>query len=147
KRLACRTYPSGQCFPFRQECDTCPSDRGRRLPVSRIRARAALTLCAVTGVVACASAAAAPPGEVWVSTVIAGSGMQHYGGDGGPATAAGLTVAGVAVDTQGNIYLADTSDGAGTRIRKIGADGKINTVGGGGTNSRSKEETVGATTA
>jgi hypothetical protein len=118
----------------------------------KVRARTAFTLCALAGTVSCACAAAAAPaapaGQVWVSTVIAGSGLPHFGGDGGPAAAAGLAVAGVAVDPQGAVYLADTSDGpGGTRIRRISVDGKISTVGGGGANPRQREETAAAASA
>ncbi|MHB8261981.1 MAG: NHL domain-containing protein [Bacteroidia bacterium] len=40
-----------------------------------------------------------------------------YSGDGGPATAAGLSAMGVALDTAGNLYIADS----GSRIRKVSA--------------------------
>ena len=52
-----------------------------------------------------------------VITTIAGTGVQSYSGDGGPATAATLGQPdGVAVDTAGNIYIADTTN---TVIREI----------------------------
>lgn len=58
-------------------------------------------------------------------TTVAGGGSA---GDGGPATAASLpNPAGVAVDTSGNLYIAQYS---GSSIRKVGADGKITTVAG-----------------
>ena len=50
-------------------------------------------------------------------------------GDGGPATSAPLTdPAALALDRQGNLYIAD---GAGGRIRKVTPDGIITTVAGG----------------
>ena len=53
-----------------------------------------------------------------------------YVGDGGYATAAILSQAeGVAVDTRGNIYVADADD---SRIRRITPDGRIQTVAGTG---------------
>ena len=46
-----------------------------------------------------------------VITTIAGNGHSGYSGDGGPATAATLNYPeGVAVDTQGNVYIADTQN-------------------------------------
>ncbi len=46
-------------------------------------------------------------------TTIAGNGKFNYSGDGGPATSAGLYFPrGVAVDAQGNVYIADTSNQA-----------------------------------
>jgi uncharacterized protein YjdB len=63
-------------------------------------------------------------------TTVAGTGNARYSGDKGPATSAGLMYPiGVAVDTSGNIYIADTSD---NRIRKVDTSGTITTVAGGG---------------
>jgi uncharacterized protein (TIGR03437 family) len=63
-----------------------------------------------------------------VSTV-AGNGAYGYSGDGGPATSAELDVpSGVAVDSAGNLYIADAQN---HRIRKV-ASGKIWTVAGNG---------------
>jgi hypothetical protein len=62
-----------------------------------------------------------------ISTV-AGSGDAGGGGDGGAATAASLVnPVGVAVDTSGNLYIADDA-----RVRKVGAGGVITTVAGNG---------------
>jgi sugar lactone lactonase YvrE len=65
-----------------------------------------------------------------ISTV-AGDGVGGYSGDGGAATSAELYAPnGVAVDSAGNIYIADTSN---SRIRKVTAStGKISTVAGDG---------------
>ena len=69
-----------------------------------------------------------------ISTV-AGDGASGYGGDGGPATAAQINAPrGVAVDSAGNIYIADTNN---QRIRKVTAStGVITTVAGNGTKGR-----------
>lgn len=62
-------------------------------------------------------------------TTVAGTGEQGYSGDNGPATAAVLnSPAGVAVDTAGNVYIADTHN---NRIRKV-TSGTITTVAGTG---------------
>ncbi len=52
-----------------------------------------------------------------------------YGGDGGAATNAGVSSIGVAVDSFGNLFIADTYN---NRIRKVGTDGIITTVAGNG---------------
>jgi len=63
-------------------------------------------------------------------TVIAGTGAAGFAGDGGPARAAQLnSPGGLAVDPQGNLYIADTGN---NRIRAIGSDGIIRTIAGTG---------------
>ena len=64
-------------------------------------------------------------------TTIAGTGLDLYGGDGGPAAAANLNgPQGVALDGAGNLYIADTGN---QRIRKVNlATGVITTVAGNG---------------
>lgn len=71
------------------------------------------------------------PGGI-IST-IAGTGTNGFAGDGGSALAAELNAPiGITCDAAGNVYVAE--DGPPGRIRKITiADGKINTVAGGGT--------------
>ena len=82
-----------------------------------------------------AVAAVAATGAFGVSgggtiTTIAGNGKQGFSGDGGPATRAQLrSVYGVAVDRQGNVYIADT---ANRRVRKVSASGTITTFAGTG---------------
>jgi len=64
-----------------------------------------------------------------VITTIAGTGQQGFSGDGGPATQAQIRQPDdVAVDGQGNIFIADTMNG---RIRKINRNGIITTIAGG----------------
>ena len=61
-------------------------------------------------------------------TTVAGNGAAGFSGDGGPATSATLNFpAGVAVDSAGVIYIADTWN---HRIRMVDSDGKIHTVAG-----------------
>jgi uncharacterized protein (TIGR03437 family) len=65
-----------------------------------------------------------------VITTLAGNGNPGYSGDGGPATQAHLTQPrGVAVDTNGNVYVADTGN---NQVRRIDALGTITTVDTGG---------------
>jgi trimeric autotransporter adhesin len=65
-------------------------------------------------------------------TTLAGTGTAAYGGDGGLAIGASLNEPnGIAVDANGNVYVADRSN---NRIRKINAaDGIITTIAGTGT--------------
>jgi sugar lactone lactonase YvrE len=57
---------------------------------------------------------------------IAGTGVQGFSGDGGPAVSARLAFPdGVAVDASGTVYIADTQNRA---IRKVTPDGIINTL-------------------
>ena len=63
-------------------------------------------------------------------TTVAGTGMDGFSGDSGPATAAQLDFpTGVALDEAGNLFIADVSN---HRIRMVDAFGTITTVAGGG---------------
>jgi sugar lactone lactonase YvrE len=66
-----------------------------------------------------------------IITKVAGNGIDGFSGDGGAATAAGLGHPfGVALDSAGNLYIADTFN---ARIRKVAAEsGIITTVAGNG---------------
>jgi sugar lactone lactonase YvrE len=65
-----------------------------------------------------------------ILTLVAGNGTTGYSGDNGPATAAQLNgPAGVAVDSAGNLYIADTGNNL---IREV-SNGVISTVAGNGT--------------
>ena len=65
-----------------------------------------------------------------ILTLVAGNGTPGFSGDNGPATSAQLnSPAGVAVDSAGNVYIAD---GCNHRIRKV-SNGVITTVAGNGT--------------
>jgi hypothetical protein len=79
-----------------------------------------------------------------VISTVAGSGSASYSGDGGPATAAGITrPIGLALDAAGNVYV---SDYYAYRVRKVdAATGTITTVA--GTGSRGNTGDGGAATA
>jgi RHS repeat-associated protein len=65
-----------------------------------------------------------------IITTVAGTGVQGFAGDGGPATQAQLYFPiGVAIGPDGSFYIADTSN---ERIRRVGPDGIITTVAGTG---------------
>jgi sugar lactone lactonase YvrE len=65
-----------------------------------------------------------------IITTVAGNGTGGYSGDGGPATSAQLADAfAVAVDGQGNIYIADNGN---NRVRAVSTDGTITTIVGNG---------------
>ena len=63
-------------------------------------------------------------------TTVAGNALPGFSGDGGPAALAELnTPTAVAIDNQGRLYIADS---ANNRIRRVAADGTIDTVVGNG---------------
>jgi sugar lactone lactonase YvrE len=63
-------------------------------------------------------------------TIVAGNGLSGFGGDGGPAPAAQLNyIHCIALDSSGNLYIADTNN---NRIRKVTVAGIITTVAGTG---------------
>ncbi len=87
--------------------------------------------CAVIGcIIMCFGAAAiASDSTTGVISTVAGNGTRGLSGDGGPATSAQLSViAGIAVDSAGNLYIADQ---VAKNIRKVSPDGVINTAVGG----------------
>ena len=74
-----------------------------------------------------------------IISTIAGNGPAGYaggyGGDGGPAAGAQLLLpSGLAVDSSGNVYIADTNN---FRVRKISSSGIISTLAGNGTKGSS----------
>jgi sugar lactone lactonase YvrE len=70
-----------------------------------------------------------------VITTVAGNGSATFSGDGGPATNASLyRPSGLAVNADGSIFLADTSN---NRVRRLGTNGIITTVAGTGVASYS----------
>ena len=78
-----------------------------------------------------------------IITTIAGNGTATYSGDGGPATKASLQhPAGVALDSAGNVYIADVLN---NRVRKVSA-GIITTVAGNGSSLYSSDGVQATTT-
>jgi sugar lactone lactonase YvrE len=64
------------------------------------------------------------------STVIAGTGTAGFSGDGGAATSALLNSPGdLALDSQGNLFIADRGN---RRVRRVSPDGTIQTIAGSG---------------
>jgi sugar lactone lactonase YvrE len=69
----------------------------------------------------------APDGTI---TTVAGTGAAGFSGDEGAARAAHLNQsAGIAVDSQGTLFIVDSRN---QRVRKVGLDGVITTMFGGG---------------
>ena len=65
-----------------------------------------------------------------IISTLAGNGSGSYSGDGGPAAGAGLSSPeGIAVDSAGNVYIADTND---DRVRMVSTGGTITTIAGNG---------------
>lgn len=63
-------------------------------------------------------------------TTVAGNGTAKFSGDNGASTSAGLNYpTGVAIDSAGNIFIANRNN---RRVRKVDASGLITTVAGGG---------------
>jgi len=70
-----------------------------------------------------------------IISTVAGNGTRSYSGDGGPANAASLNQPyGIASDSSGNFFIADTYN---NRIRKVDSSGLITTVAGTGTSGYS----------
>ncbi len=63
-----------------------------------------------------------------IITTVAGTGAEAFSGDGGPASLASLFLpGGLALDTSGNLFIADWGN---NRVRKVSASGAITTVAG-----------------
>ncbi|MBI4892483.1 MAG: hypothetical protein HY821_17795, partial [Acidobacteria bacterium] len=81
-------------------------------------------------------AAGSTPPPAGTITTFAGTGAGGYSGDGGPAVSARLSdAADVAVDSPGNVFIADAgpADGGNNVIRKVDTGGTITTYAGSGT--------------
>jgi sugar lactone lactonase YvrE len=73
-----------------------------------------------------------------IISTYAGAGTSGFAGDNGPATSAflGGNIGGLAVDSAGNLYLADSNN---QRIRKVNPAGIITTIAGNGTTTYAGE--------
>jgi hypothetical protein len=60
-----------------------------------------------------------------IITTVAGTGSATYGGDGGPATSAGIDAQGIAIDAAGVLYIADTGH---HRVRRVAAATQVITT-------------------
>ncbi len=95
----------------------------RSLPALALKVIPVLVVCVVFP-----SAAGTP---VAIIQTVAGNGTSAFSGDNGAAATASLSDPfGLAMDTVGNLYIADTSN---HRIRKVDTSGVITTVAGNGT--------------
>jgi uncharacterized protein (TIGR03437 family) len=76
-----------------------------------------------------------------VMSTVAGINRRGFDGDGGPATRAALTrPQGVAVDSQGNLFITDSDN---NRLRRVARDGAITTLAGSGANRYSGDGRLG----
>jgi NHL repeat-containing protein len=64
-----------------------------------------------------------------VITTVAGTGVDGFSGDAGPAVRAEINPSGIAVDATGNLYIADLEH---NRIRRVDASGIVVTIAGNG---------------
>jgi len=80
-------------------------------------------------VLPCLFIALSMPAGAQIITTVGGTGVVGYTGDGGPANAAEMSPAAVALDAAGNLYF---SDQAHSCVRKINTAGIISTVAGNG---------------
>jgi hypothetical protein len=65
-----------------------------------------------------------------IISTVAGTGTKGFNGDGGPAMVAQLSLpAGLAIDSEGNLYIGDAGN---NRVRKVTPEGIISTVAGNG---------------
>ncbi len=83
-----------------------------------------------------------PDGNI---TTVAGGSTAGFSGDGGPAADARLRAPrGLAIDADGNLLIADTGNG---RVRRVGTDGRIGTIAGGGAPAQGNGDGEAATAA
>jgi len=92
------------------------------------------TVCSLVAVAFFAPFSGRAQAPAYTISTVAGNATSGYAGDGGPATQADLNnPCGIAVDSSGNLYIADSGN---SRIRKVSA-GIISTVAGSGTDGYS----------
>ncbi len=87
-----------------------------------------MTLATICGLVASATAGAQEKEPIprFTITTVAGTGARGFSGDGGPAIEALIErPTAVALDSKGNLYIADEQN---QRVRMVNSDGIITTV-------------------
>jgi sugar lactone lactonase YvrE len=121
--LALRTTPVSVCLQRRGVGDAGLSS-ARNTPVKR-----GLTVAVLLMGILATNTALGVSGTDTITTV-AGTGTFGFSGDGGPATAATLfSPSGIALDTRGNLYIAEHRY---DHVRKVAPDGTISTIAGTG---------------
>jgi sugar lactone lactonase YvrE len=106
------------------------SGDGGQATAAQLNAPAAVAVDATGNVYIADAAAVRNVSTGGVIGTFAGTGVAGYSGDGGAATAAQLNgPSGIAFDSAGDLYIADTQNG---RVRKVTPGGSISTVAGTG---------------
>lgn len=115
----------GGCFPW-----TAPCGDGGPATQAQLNNATGLAVGPDGSLYFFANARLRRVGPDGIITTIAGTGVDGFSGDGGPAVEARITGGGIAVAPDGTLYFADSGS---NRIRRIGTDGIITTVAGSGT--------------
>ena len=103
--------------------------RAERMPQMKRRTIWGVLLIVLSLGLLATAAVLAAGGDI---STVAGTGTQGFSGDGGPATSAKFNrPIGIAVDSSGNLFIADRNN---ERVRKVDTSGNISTVAGNGTN-------------
>ncbi|MGI9119568.1 MAG: right-handed parallel beta-helix repeat-containing protein [Acidimicrobiales bacterium] len=111
--------------------------RRKARPHSQTVGAAVALVASLLAVAAVAPSAGAAPGFEIIRT-IAGNGEEFFNGDGQPATEAALGGPfDVAIDGEGNFYIAEVF---GNRVRKVDTNGIITTIAGDGTTGQCSPE-------
>jgi hypothetical protein len=113
--------------------------------LARLAVGTVLALTALSNSVSLVAADPPPTPAPGTLLIVAGTGEKGFSGDSGPATQARMNGPfGVAVDTAGNLFIAEKVN---ARVRRVGPDGIIHTVVGGGNTPSIPVEGIPATEA